>query len=245
MTELYESTIHGEWGLKNNLPTSYDTIQGVNYRSTENPVDFSDCWVVRNTRIGDEEEYTTHDGRTRWGYKSVSDNSHLGSQIGGLFFISAPNAAAMLSNSGSTKRTLNLRATDSKLVVGPTETGKEDVIFFLAGLEAAITGAIDAAIKEQLFFGKPISVLVFNQVGGGIYWPRKGEAYSVGDRGQEIAIPPKSREMREPKPNLDTYKNIIDHVLDGTVLVPPRDMGGKAFQVKKKFFFDHILVTGL
>ncbi|CAD7957808.1 unnamed protein product [Amoebophrya sp. A120] len=243
--DLYASTIQNEWGLKNDHWADYTTIQGVNYRSTENPVDFSDCWVVRNTRIGDEERYRTPEGKSKSGYKRPGpDNKHVGEKIGGLFFASAPNAAGQRGDFGSTARTLNLRATDKQLM-GEGPAVKEDVVFFLAGLEAAITGVIDAAIKEQLLFGIPISVLVFNPFGGGLYWPRQGDAFVMNDSGYRVAKDPKKREVRGPQPILETYKRIFTHVLDGTVSVQRINMEGEAFEVKKKFFFDHILVTGL
>ncbi|CAD7957804.1 unnamed protein product [Amoebophrya sp. A120] len=224
MWNLYAGTIGGKWGLYNQDQESEEwcsTLQGVNYVKTENPVDYSDCWVVRNTRIGpedeDEKQYQTMDGANEWGMK-----------IGGLFFVAAPNAGSRLTPVGSTARTLNKRASDSFL------GGEGDFGFFLQGLEAAVTGVIDAAIREQLLSGRPTQVLIFNKLGGGLYWPKAGPIRINTSDGTEIRRP----NVDDPACDAKTYGRIFLNVLNGTVKVAEK-------KIPKWAFFKLILLTGL
>ncbi|CAD7934052.1 unnamed protein product [Amoebophrya sp. A120] len=200
MIELYKSTIQGKWGLYTNKSRPHDnrTRQGVNYRHTRNPVDFSDCWVVRNTKIGREDN--------KW-YTNLR-NPHT---IGGLFWVAAPNAGYLGGYGGSGRRTLNTLATQS-------------MAFFLAGLEAAVTAVIDAAIQEQLVYGRPTKILIFNKLGGGLYWPKKW-----------LPNGPK----RSPLPSRDVYRPIFHRALAAPVRLP----GGEV--LKKRHFFKDIVLAGL
>ncbi|CAD7944435.1 unnamed protein product, partial [Amoebophrya sp. A25] len=85
-----------------------------------------------------------------------------GQAFGAFLFVAAPNGGNTrgFAESGSMTRTLSRLA-------------QANFSFFQAGVHAAISGAIDAAIREQVERGKPLRVLLFNKLGGGFYWPRE------------------------------------------------------------------------
>lgn len=146
-------TICGSWGLKNNNANDFNTIQGINYKLSNDPDDFNDCWVIRNA-------YVTGEDGAEYNLSSPTK------EVGGLFFIAAPNAGKKHipgdkkspSPSGSMTRTFcDKAATDHN--------------FFWNSVIAAMRGVFDAAIQEQSK-GFEIRYLVFNTVGGGVYKPK-------------------------------------------------------------------------
>ncbi len=91
-------------------------------------------------------------------------------------------------------------------------------------MEAAVTAVLDAAIQEQIVFGKATTVLVFNQLGGGLYWPK-----------QFLPNGPK----KDPQPGQASYRSIFLRALAAEVVAP----GGQ--RLKKAQFFKDVVLTGL
>lgn len=175
MRELFTATICNEWGLPSTDKSDYMTKQGIDYVRTKNAADYYDCWVVRNAKIGLELR-----GSDRRKYAYTTTDLAAPKKIGALFFACAPNGNCYNSDGGSTARTLNALAS-------------KNYHFFQAGLKITIMAVIDAAIKEQMQ-GKPLKVLIFNAIGGGLYWPKK--ARGAGE---------------EPPPNF--YKTVMNDIL--------------------------------
>jgi hypothetical protein len=196
MRKLVVATIGGEWGLKSADAHDLITMQGVDYVNSHNPADYHDCWVVRFAKVGAED----HRGYTVEGLAQPT-------QVGGLFFACAPNANAANRDFGSMARTKNKLASS-------------DFSFFSDGLKAAIVGVVDAAIQEQKH-GNPVTVLVFNPLGGGIYWP--------GRRSQQ----------RGGGPTVGFYQQLVNEVLDTEVDAE----GGKKY--KRWQFFQGIYFSFL
>ncbi|CAD7962402.1 unnamed protein product [Amoebophrya sp. A25] len=204
MIAMYQKTLMGAWGMKTNTPGDNRTIQQMDYTTTTNPYSFADCWVLANPRLGRQKN-----GR----YVDIASG---GRQFGAFLFVAAPNGNRGNSAWGSMTRTLSTRA--------QTHFG-----FFEAGVHAAISGAIDAAIREQLERGRPLRVLLFNKLGGGIYWPRN----VAGD---------KNSGFKNGGPTAEFYENLIQQVLQERVSV---QINGVVKILPKGAFFEAIYVTGL
>lgn len=49
--EFYANTLAGKWGMVNNNPNSYETIQGVNFKDSTNANDFNQVYLVDNCKL--------------------------------------------------------------------------------------------------------------------------------------------------------------------------------------------------
>eukprot|EP00392_Amoebophrya_sp_AT5.2_P010118 g10171.t1 len=244
--ELFNKALQGKWGLLvHTNPTkhrknSYETVQGVDYVHTRNPVSFADCWVVRYARIGQEKatpqlwkiKKDDHAGKkmqnpdkatpklTGKAYPNMRKDGH---KIAALLFVPAPNGNVSnvpLSTEASpvsqSSPTLNKYAT-------------ENLNFFKASLQASVVAALDAAIREQLLYKNPIKVLVLEKLGAALHWPRDAASGKrSGKGGAAMAV----------------YKKIIDAALDEMVEVEnvAGVEGGKK-QLPKRAFFDDVVMS--
>eukprot|EP00392_Amoebophrya_sp_AT5.2_P001321 g1323.t1 len=225
LIQLYVKTIQAKWGLKSNNAGDYATVQGLDYVHTQNPVAFADCWVVRNPRIGaekaapklDNPKTRSQDWKKTWRHaaKTYPSMTNGGHQLGALLFVAAPNAACTSKHpSGSCTRTKNQYAA-------------KNLNFFLSGLQAAVTGAIDAAIQEQLLYGKELTVLIFNKLGGGLYWPQDKNGKRIGGGASK-----------------KNYVKVIEAALDEVVEVENvNGLDERKVSLKKRAFFEDVVMT--
>ncbi|CAD7975492.1 unnamed protein product, partial [Amoebophrya sp. A25] len=115
---LYASTIKQEWGLKTNKEDDFETwhAPGVDFRTTENPIDFADCWVVRNAKVGPESERRAlfTGPNTINGYYVVEQGQEKQVLVGrpvSLFFVAAPNGGSWGGTAhGSQRRTFSKKS---------------------------------------------------------------------------------------------------------------------------------------
>eukprot|EP00392_Amoebophrya_sp_AT5.2_P001320 g1322.t1 len=161
VVKLYKKTLQKKWGLKSCCrKNDYNTFQEVeSYVHTKNPIDYADAWVVRNPQIGPESWQPLWHAVNEQGV--VVDEAEANRSGVRTERVQDPTKVANADSiKKATARTLNRYA-------------KENFNFFLAGLAAAVQAAVNAAIMEQLLYGKHLKTLIFNKLGGGLYWPHE------------------------------------------------------------------------
>eukprot|EP00392_Amoebophrya_sp_AT5.2_P001322 g1324.t1 len=308
VVELFSKALQGKWGLVHAYAKAaskdekedvklYETVQGVDYVRTRNPVSFADCWVVRYAKIGlekaapqlwmstekdggEHDEVQNPDKAVPKMTGKAYPNMNKGHKIAALLFVPAPNGNVL--NVPATKSALSQDDSSSEEEAGEDgekgqpkasqddssseeeagEDGKkrqskakslatvvakansiggawpsrtlnkyatENLNFFKASLQASITAALDAAIREQLLYKNPIKVLVLEKLGAALYWPRdKTSGKRLGDGGAAKAV----------------YKKIIDAALNEMVEVENvAGVEGGKMQLPKRAFFDDVVMS--
>lgn len=136
---LLEDNIVGAWGLKDDGGT--DTVQDVDYVTSENPLDYGSVWVVDNARLS-----AVYNKRR----SDAVDPQRTFSAC--LLFGAGPNASDSGTASGTMRRTRSRRAADDK-----------DYDFFKACIQAVLRTKFDAAIEKN------VKVVLFDLTSTDIY----------------------------------------------------------------------------
>eukprot|EP00392_Amoebophrya_sp_AT5.2_P003289 g3294.t1 len=200
---FYESTLQGRWGLKSANADDFTTVQGVNFVETKNPIDFSDCWVLRFPRVGQEPEIPQTRDEQLWTYRDQNRRTGRVQDAGPRFQAAQDRAYP-----------------DAK-------TGGHRIGALL--FQAAVTGALNAAILEQLLHRNPLKTLVFNKLGGGIYWPHSYVESQDGATLREV----KAGEGAVPA----VYAKIFEAALEEEVVIKNMDGAGDVRATRSSWYW--------